>query len=295
MRLGFRKQDTHNDNSSWRRIKHDFLHHFHSPRLDLLVWVLVTKLAPTYYRKLDALFVDTGRNREPSSWRKAFKREWRKLESRTVAEPVNDAYSPNVEQWVCTCPAFVVSRFLICKHLVHLAQRVPATFFIEAQRRRTCPFWQHRDLQPLLDENDMDSEFPSSSSDFRGSDDLDLSLDGSDGSGTVDDEVPYENDDDDLIHPYERHESDIPFEEELNNDIELIRKFAAGLEYQLRFRDHRLLDVLHKEGRSFFRMAKNCLDLERKENTNIGPKKATWQLGTAMFYRPRPRLSEAYT
>ncbi|KAJ7194330.1 hypothetical protein GGX14DRAFT_339727, partial [Mycena pura] len=47
--------------SHWRRIKHDFLHHFHSPRVDLLVWILVTKLAPTYYRKLDNLFIDTGR------------------------------------------------------------------------------------------------------------------------------------------------------------------------------------------------------------------------------------------
>jgi hypothetical protein len=260
-----------------------------------LVWVLVTKLAPTYYRKLDVLFVDTGRNREPSSWRKAFKREWRKLESRTVTEPVNDAYKPNVEQWVCTCPAFVVSRFLICKHLVHLVRRVPPTFFIEAQRRRTCPFWQHPDLQSLLDEDDLDPLEPSSSG-SHGSDDSHLTLDESDGLGLeVDDEIPYENDDDDLIHSYEQQESAIPFEEELNNDIELIRKFAAGLEYQLRFRDHRLLDVLHKEGRSFFRMANNCLDLERKENTNIGPKKATWQMGTAMFYRPRPRLSEAYT
>ncbi|KAJ3741760.1 hypothetical protein DFH05DRAFT_1573067, partial [Lentinula detonsa] len=38
--------------SHWRCIKKDFLHHFHKPRLDLLVWILVTKLAPTYYRKL---------------------------------------------------------------------------------------------------------------------------------------------------------------------------------------------------------------------------------------------------
>ncbi|KAH9959718.1 hypothetical protein BGW80DRAFT_1131454, partial [Lactifluus volemus] len=38
--------------SHWRRIKHDFLHHFHMPRCDLLVWILVTKLVPTYYRKL---------------------------------------------------------------------------------------------------------------------------------------------------------------------------------------------------------------------------------------------------
>ncbi|KAF8209756.1 hypothetical protein K438DRAFT_1571712, partial [Mycena galopus ATCC 62051] len=38
--------------SHWRRIKKDFLHHFHKPRLDLLVWILVVKLAPRYYRRL---------------------------------------------------------------------------------------------------------------------------------------------------------------------------------------------------------------------------------------------------
>ncbi|KAJ7043906.1 hypothetical protein C8F04DRAFT_894863, partial [Mycena alexandri] len=37
--------------SHWRRIKHDFLHHFHMPRCDLLAWILIVKLAPTYYRK----------------------------------------------------------------------------------------------------------------------------------------------------------------------------------------------------------------------------------------------------
>ncbi|KAJ6542145.1 hypothetical protein DFH09DRAFT_848348, partial [Mycena vulgaris] len=37
--------------SHWRCIKHDFLHHFHKPRVDLLVWILVVKLAPRYYRR----------------------------------------------------------------------------------------------------------------------------------------------------------------------------------------------------------------------------------------------------
>ncbi|EDR07055.1 uncharacterized protein LACBIDRAFT_299388 [Laccaria bicolor S238N-H82] len=36
----------------WRRVKEDYLHHFSLPRLDLLAWVLIKKLAPTYYRKL---------------------------------------------------------------------------------------------------------------------------------------------------------------------------------------------------------------------------------------------------
>ncbi|KAJ7937453.1 hypothetical protein B0H13DRAFT_2302616 [Mycena leptocephala] len=33
--------------SHWRKIIHDYLHHFHKPRLDLLVWILVVKLAKT--------------------------------------------------------------------------------------------------------------------------------------------------------------------------------------------------------------------------------------------------------
>ncbi|KAJ3738611.1 hypothetical protein DFH05DRAFT_1367237, partial [Lentinula detonsa] len=35
----------------WRRIKHDFLHHFHSPRVDLLAWILITKLVPLYLHR----------------------------------------------------------------------------------------------------------------------------------------------------------------------------------------------------------------------------------------------------
>ncbi|KAJ7757209.1 hypothetical protein DFH07DRAFT_742226, partial [Mycena maculata] len=47
--------------SHWRRIKQDFLHHFHMPCCDLLAWILIVKLAPTYYRKLEWLLTDTGR------------------------------------------------------------------------------------------------------------------------------------------------------------------------------------------------------------------------------------------
>ncbi|KAJ7595291.1 hypothetical protein C8J56DRAFT_1001634 [Mycena floridula] len=104
--------------SHWRHIKKDFLHHFASPRVDLLVWILVTKLAPTYYRKLDLILHLISRYRELASWRKAFKREWR-------------------------------LRFLICKHLVQGVRRVTPLFFLEVKRSRTTPFWRHKDLVPL--------------------------------------------------------------------------------------------------------------------------------------------------
>ena len=88
--------------TSWRKIKHDFLHHFHKPRLDLLVWILVKKLAPTYYRKLDQLLHNTGRFRELPSWRKAFKREWKKLARTPIEMPINPKYRPDSMKWVCT-------------------------------------------------------------------------------------------------------------------------------------------------------------------------------------------------
>ena len=78
------------------------------PRCGLLVWILVSKLAPTssYYRKLDMLLIETGRYRELSSWRKGFKKTWRKLEKTPITIPINDAYKPNVHKWICTCPSF---------------------------------------------------------------------------------------------------------------------------------------------------------------------------------------------
>ncbi|KAN0136763.1 hypothetical protein V8E53_005533, partial [Lactarius tabidus] len=37
---------------SWQCVKGDYLYHFSLPQLDLLAWVLITKLVPTYYQKL---------------------------------------------------------------------------------------------------------------------------------------------------------------------------------------------------------------------------------------------------
>ncbi|KAG0693971.1 hypothetical protein DFH29DRAFT_792377, partial [Suillus ampliporus] len=37
--------------SHWWHIKVDYLMHFSKPRVDLLIWILVVKLAPTYYKR----------------------------------------------------------------------------------------------------------------------------------------------------------------------------------------------------------------------------------------------------
>ncbi|KIK55056.1 hypothetical protein GYMLUDRAFT_133009, partial [Collybiopsis luxurians FD-317 M1] len=36
----------------WCKIKNNFLHHFHKPCVDFLIWILTAKLAPIYYQKL---------------------------------------------------------------------------------------------------------------------------------------------------------------------------------------------------------------------------------------------------
>jgi hypothetical protein len=48
---------------------------------------------------------------------------WRKLVNAIITTPVNDKYRPDPKRWVCIFPAFVHSRFLICKHLVQAVQR----------------------------------------------------------------------------------------------------------------------------------------------------------------------------
>jgi hypothetical protein len=32
----------------WRQLEHDFLHHLFHPRLDQLVWILISNLTPEY-------------------------------------------------------------------------------------------------------------------------------------------------------------------------------------------------------------------------------------------------------
>ena len=77
---------------SWWWIKNDFLHHFHKPHLDLLVWILVKKFVPHYERKLDLLLNNNRRYYELPSWQKAFKCKWKKLAKTPIKMPINLKY-----------------------------------------------------------------------------------------------------------------------------------------------------------------------------------------------------------
>ncbi|KAJ7221248.1 hypothetical protein GGX14DRAFT_558747 [Mycena pura] len=249
---------------SWRRIKHDFLHHFHSPRVDVLVWILITKLAPTYYRKLDNLLIDTGRSRELSSWRKTFKSEWRNLEKRQVNDSRMDLYRPNVRKW-----------------RVH---PVDARFFQQAERSRTTPFWEHPLLVPLPG---VDSEAEDSSEHTK------MSESPREDHGTdpeSDDETPIDEDEDDEIARADETWAvgAATFDEELTEIIETLRNFAIGLEYQMQFKEGRMLEAIKRHGGGMLRLAQECLEKEHRANTNRGTRERTWENSSTMFYYPRP-------
>ena len=50
--------------------------------------------------------------------------------------------------WSCACDAFLLSRFLICKHIIYCFDPItdPVEFFTKVCRQRSSPFWVHGQL-----------------------------------------------------------------------------------------------------------------------------------------------------
>ncbi|KAJ6546393.1 hypothetical protein DFH09DRAFT_927184, partial [Mycena vulgaris] len=268
--------------SHWRRIKRDFLHHFHKPRLDLLVWILVVKLAPRYCRRLDIMMTKKGRHRDLPSWRKDFKSEWRRCRETPITLPLNPKYRPDPHKWVCTCPYFSKSWFLICKHLVQAVHPVHPLFFLQVHRNRTTPFWSHASLRPLMTSAPSDSAPSALSTSIAA---LQYTVQGQDG--------PADDSDEELVEIRQRQ----TFDERLTSHLSKIRDFCDGLEYQRTFHDSHLLDTMEREGGPFFRFMDQCLSRERRTNSTRSAAPTTWEKSTAntMFYRTRPALPDRDT
>lgn len=226
---------------------------------------------------------DTGRYRELPCWRKAFKREWKKLANTPIEMPINPKYRPDVLRWVCTCPYFVTSRFLVCKHLVQAVGPVPALFYLQVKRNRTTPFWLHPILQP---EGHQIATNSGSGGDSPMADD-------NTNRNTRDEDS--DDEDDGLIDTEPRLAAEYrkSLRERFREHISTIRDFCEGLEYQLQFEDHRMLETLERDGASFLQLAQSCLSRERRMNSSRGSSPTTWERETAraMFYRTRPESS----
>lgn len=266
---------------SWRRIKKDILHHFNLPRLDLLVWALVRKLASTYYRKLDVMLVDTGRYRELPAWRKDFKKEWKRAARVAINDsPENqDRYRPDLHRFVCTCPYFATSRFLLCKHLVQLFCPVPPTFYLEVTRNRSTPFWSHPSLIPLDEANMISPNARSDDGPPPNSRTRTITL-----ADLADDDDADEN----LVDTGAENRGKT-FCETFEDQISRLQDFLEGCKYQIQFRDQRMMDTFQRDAAPLLRLAESCSRKERGAGIPV-----TWEKSavSAMWYRPRPRRNE---
>ena len=66
--------------SHWKVVKRDYLPKFFRPRLDLVTYVIISRLIPHHQQQ----FSKYERKREIVSWRKEFKSEWNALLKKEV-------------------------------------------------------------------------------------------------------------------------------------------------------------------------------------------------------------------
>jgi hypothetical protein len=184
--------------SLWRHFKHRDLAHFNHPRLDLVMYLLITHILERVQRTLDLLqeIHRHGRPRALAGWQTAFRDAWldmghsdeyrltaKELEVRHKEKrgPARDQRLAQIEKenqsdpgthhtdlsrWVCSCPAFLISRFLLCKHLVREANRLTKNklkddlrFFLNLRHNTRPPFYS------IPGVHDIDSNWQDSSDD----------------------------------------------------------------------------------------------------------------------------------
>ncbi|KAH8832268.1 hypothetical protein DL96DRAFT_1704344 [Flagelloscypha sp. PMI_526] len=183
---------------------------------------------------------------------------------------MHEVYRPNPKKWVCGCPSFVTSRFLVCKHLVLSVKCIPETsrFFQQVRRNRTTPFWKHPDLVPLDEEDDLES-----------------------GEGGEREPMDSRNEDFELDEN-DKNERDAPLAlpsvgSAFGDLAKQLRDFADALEYQKAFGDRRFLSQVERSFTGARKLMDKCTSKERRLNGR-GTAPRTWEMGGAMFYQHRP-------
>jgi len=167
--------------SVWKVLKRKDLAMFNRPRLDWVTHVVLTKIIPRVQSHLAHLRGDCrkGRPQALAEWQKDLKHDWvdmsrvdehrslekelewrrKPLNTKGRAERLADIeserlrprgeYHTSTKKWTCSCPAYLISRFLLCKHLVRKANsklQLVATqelmFFGTFQRRHYPPYYE---------------------------------------------------------------------------------------------------------------------------------------------------------
>ncbi|KAJ7672381.1 hypothetical protein DFH06DRAFT_1363177 [Mycena polygramma] len=150
-----RLRTTMNVENFWKQLKHSFLHNLLRPRLDQLVWILVTKVTPAYLARANILSDGhrLDRSKPLTHFQKQFKTVWQKLEKSTLSVDADKKYITRVDKWTCTCKAQPLNSCHLCKHLVDAVGPLPARFWTHVVRRRTLPLYRHPCLVPRGEAN----------------------------------------------------------------------------------------------------------------------------------------------
>ncbi|KAJ7619328.1 hypothetical protein FB45DRAFT_980994 [Roridomyces roridus] len=129
----------------FRYLKHDTLRFLLHPRLDQVIFLVVTEVLPTFIAKMQIFdpAYRPGRAPELTPFQVAFKRNWKKLSERALG---SHTYDTDVSRWTCNCGQQKYNPYILCKHLVQAVAPPPPHFFTEVVRRRVIPFYYHPSL-----------------------------------------------------------------------------------------------------------------------------------------------------
>ena len=166
--------------SLWRNLKHRDLQEFNRPRLDLVTHIIISDVLPRVRMTLDYIqnLRRIGRPKALAGWQTDFRADWvdmshsdeyrlvekelkwlkapKKTKGRNerLAEIAEEESRPRgeylteIDRWTCSCPAYLISRFLLCKHLVRKANEVldnapitSLTFFANLRRQCYPPYY----------------------------------------------------------------------------------------------------------------------------------------------------------
>lgn len=99
--------------SHWRVLKKCHLYKFNRARLDLLTYIIIDRHCRALFYKFNR---DVLKRNQASRWEQNFCNAWNGCVN-AAQQPMNSYYI-SVFDWICGCPAFLKSKFMICKHLV---------------------------------------------------------------------------------------------------------------------------------------------------------------------------------
>ncbi|KAI0999659.1 hypothetical protein K3495_g8538 [Podosphaera aphanis] len=97
-----------------------------------------------------------------AAWRKTFKKNWDDLLDLVVNQDLLK-YHTNPIKWTCACPGFLLSRFLVYKHIKFCYETITdrPKLFSEIERQRESPFWVHEQLTLRPEHRPSTIEIPS--------------------------------------------------------------------------------------------------------------------------------------